>query len=61
MTDTEKLDWTIRNWNIATDEQKAEASIIAKVAAADRITEIEVNRAMGFIFDYRTGKFVDIK
>jgi hypothetical protein len=61
MTDNEKLAWIVANWNIATDEQKAEAQMLTVTAAAERYTEIAVNRAMGFIFDYATGNFVEVR
>ncbi len=57
----ERLQEIIAKWNTATDDEKAEAQAITVTAAAERYTEILVNRAMGFIFDYRTGEFVEAR
>jgi hypothetical protein len=50
----------IADWNNLTTEQRAEANAIAAEQAAMRITEIEVNRALGYIIDWGTGEFVKV-
>jgi len=61
MTDQEMRDTLrgmIADWNNLTDEQRAEANAIAAEQAAKRYMEVQINRALGFDYDWATGEFV---